>query len=64
MLGALVILIALLAVVENLGHLNLGLDLPLLHSEFLPNTDAPGRMPLNLALALLSLGNGDSLIAV
>ncbi len=55
-LSGLVVLIALLAVVENLAQINLGLDLPLLHSEFLPTSDAPGRMPLNLAVALLSVG--------
>jgi hypothetical protein len=52
-IGGVVGLIALLSVVEQIAHHDLGADLPRLHAAVISSSHSPGRMPLNLALAFV-----------
>jgi diguanylate cyclase (GGDEF)-like protein len=54
-ISSLVIVVAVMALVENLWPVSLGIDLPRLHAALLPEYTPPGQMGPNAAFALILL---------
>ncbi|MES2299960.1 MAG: response regulator [Pseudomonadota bacterium] len=54
--GAAIVVLATLAILENLFDIALGIDLPALHAWLVDGNPKPGRMALNTGLGFLSAG--------